>query len=267
MWCTLLSTLVLAKNLMLMAAAIQRAQRLTAQRFHRKSAARPGGNAIVSFTFDDFPRSAWTAGGQILGEYGVRGTYYVSLGLMDKTTPVGEMFDRRDLEAVAEAGHELACHTHDHALCCNLNSERLLANCKRNQSLMSEMLGGYRLRNFSFPEGVVNASAKALLNSVYDSCRTIEPGINRDQVDLGFLRANRVYSTTPEHALREIIRRNHLSNGWLILYTHDIDVRPSQWGCTPEQFRAVAAWAVDSGAEILPIGDATKRFLYSSSVA
>jgi hypothetical protein len=110
-------------------------------------------------------------------------------------------------------------------------------------------------------------SAKALLNSIYDSSRTIEPGINCDPVDLGFLRANCVYSTSPSHKLREIIRVNERRRGWLILYTHDIDGRPSPWGCTQEQFRAVVAWAANSDAEILSIGDATKRFLCASQAA
>ena len=98
--------------------------------------------------------------------------------------------------------------------------------------------------------------------SVYDTCRTIEPGINRDPVDLGFLRANRVYSTSPLQKLQQLIRNNQRLKGWLILYTHDICARPSPWGCTPDEFRTVVGWVVDSGAEILPITDATKRFAY-----
>jgi peptidoglycan/xylan/chitin deacetylase (PgdA/CDA1 family) len=246
-----------------MARAMQRIQKLMAERLYRKAATRPTGKAIVSFTFDDFPKSAWTAGGRVLGEYGATGTFYASLGLMGKTTPVGEMFDRGDLEAAAQAGHEIACHTYDHALCRDLSGAELLANCERNRSRMSEILGGYKPRNFSFPEGVVTVSAKALLNSVYDSSRTIEPGINCDPVDLGFLRANRVYSTSPYHKLQEIVRANERQNGWLILYTHDIGVRPSPWGCTPEEFRAVVAFAANSNAEILPIGAAAKRFLFA----
>ena len=39
----------------------------------------PGG--VVSFTFDDFPRSAWSNGGAVLEEYDVRGTYYAAMGL------------------------------------------------------------------------------------------------------------------------------------------------------------------------------------------
>jgi peptidoglycan/xylan/chitin deacetylase (PgdA/CDA1 family) len=234
---------------------------MIAGRFHRKPVFRPQGNAMISITFDDFPRSAWTAGGKILDEYGVRGTYYAALGLMGRSTPVGEMFERGDLEAVAAAGHELACHTYDHALCSDLNGRDLLANCEENQKRMADLFGGYRPRSFSFPEGVVTLSAKTLLTTVYDSCRTIEPGINSNAVDLGFLRANCVYSTSPFHKLREIIGRNHEQKGWLILYTHDISAQPSPWGCTPEQFRVVVASVVESGAEILPITEATNRFV------
>ena len=108
---------------MSLAKATQRLQRLMAEKLHRKPARSLSDNAIVSFTFDDFPRSAWTAGGKVLAEYGVRGTYYASLGLMGQNTPVGEMFGPPEIEAVAEAGHELACHTHDHALCSDLSSQ------------------------------------------------------------------------------------------------------------------------------------------------
>jgi peptidoglycan/xylan/chitin deacetylase (PgdA/CDA1 family) len=252
---------------MAMTVAVQRLERWMAAKSNRKLASRTIRKGMVSFTFDDFPRSAWTVGGKILGEYGVKGTYYAALGLMGQTTPVGEMFERRDLEEVAEGGHELACHTHDHVLCRDLDRIHLLANCERNQLRMSELLCGYRPRNFSFPEGVVTASAKALLSPIYDSCRTIEPGINLDPVDLAFLRANRVYSTSSSRQLQEIIQRNQRQMGWLILYTHDIGAIPSPWGCTPEEFRAVVACAAVSGTEILPIGDAVQRLVCPSPAA
>ena len=222
---------------------------------------------IVSFSFDDFPRSAWTVGGSVLGEYGVHGTYYVAMGLMGNMTPVGEMFEQQDLDSAAAAGHELACHTHDHALCADLSPVELEANCKRNRVRMAEVLRGFMPRNFSFPEGVVNASAKATLKSVYDSCRTIEPGINHDPVDLGFLRANPVYSTSSPERLFELIRENQRLGGWLILYTHDIGSRPSPWGCTPQQFRAVVERVAATGAEMLSVAETMERFSRTSQVA
>ena len=52
---------------------------------------------VISFTFDDFPRSALLNAGAILRERGLAGTYYASFGLMGTKAPTGEMFEREDL--------------------------------------------------------------------------------------------------------------------------------------------------------------------------
>jgi peptidoglycan/xylan/chitin deacetylase (PgdA/CDA1 family) len=69
---------------------------------------------LISFTFDDFPRSALLTGGAILNRYGRAGTYYASLGLVGKQTPSGQIFFPDDLQTLLEQGHELGCHTFSH---------------------------------------------------------------------------------------------------------------------------------------------------------
>src|SRR6058998_1234644 len=69
---------------------------------------------LISFTFDDFPRSALLNGGAILNRFGVAATYYVSLGLAGTEQPSGRMFVREDLATLLEGGHELGCHTFSH---------------------------------------------------------------------------------------------------------------------------------------------------------
>ena len=59
---------------------------------------------LVSFTFDDFPRSAFLEAGSILRRYGALGTYYVSLSLMGKQSPMGPMFEAEDLKELARSG-------------------------------------------------------------------------------------------------------------------------------------------------------------------
>src|SRR5205814_3937935 len=70
--------------------------------------------AYISFTFDDFPRSALATGGAILSHFGMKGTYYASLGLMGQSSPVGPLFSAEDLNGVLIEGHELGCHTYAH---------------------------------------------------------------------------------------------------------------------------------------------------------
>ena len=52
----------------------------------------------ISFTFDDFPRSALANGGAILRQHGFNGTYYASFGLMGQQNSTGEIFQRADLQ-------------------------------------------------------------------------------------------------------------------------------------------------------------------------
>lgn len=69
---------------------------------------------IISFTFDDFPTSALKIGGAILKNHRIAGTYYASLGLMDRDSPVGRIFSADDLKNLIAQGDELGCHTFAH---------------------------------------------------------------------------------------------------------------------------------------------------------
>src|SRR5687768_7929608 len=69
---------------------------------------------LISFTFDDFPRSALDVAGEILKQRGVAGTYYASLGLMNRDSPVGPIFGESDLVRLVGDGHELGSHTFSH---------------------------------------------------------------------------------------------------------------------------------------------------------
>ena len=92
-----------------------RYQRTVSGAFFRRSVPMANRTPIVSFSFDDFPRSAIQVAGPILRAHGTRGTYYTALGLMGRTeSPVGRLFTLDDLMQVVNDGHELGCHTHAH---------------------------------------------------------------------------------------------------------------------------------------------------------
>ncbi|MFP4520418.1 MAG: polysaccharide deacetylase, partial [Oceanicaulis sp.] len=50
-------------------------------------------HTLVSFTFDDFPKSAAQAGAAALEKRGWRGTYYASGGFAGGETHLGRMYD------------------------------------------------------------------------------------------------------------------------------------------------------------------------------
>ena len=52
--------------------------------FARRTIKMQTNKSYISFTFDDFPRSSYLMGGKILKNHGLTGTYYISVGLMNK---------------------------------------------------------------------------------------------------------------------------------------------------------------------------------------
>src|ERR1700688_1823607 len=81
---------------------------------YRRTVLSGNNGPIVSFTFDDFPRTAYSAGAPILEKFGARGTYYVSGGLMQRSSDLGDMFAAGDLLCLADRGHELGTQTFQH---------------------------------------------------------------------------------------------------------------------------------------------------------
>ena len=226
---------------------------------------RPGG--VVSFTFDDFPRSAWKTGGAILAQHGVRGTYYASLGFMAKPhSSVGPMFTASDVRELADAGHEFASHGHSHLDGARTKVSAVLDDVDRNAEAARELFDGQRFHNYAYPFGGTRPALKRALRERFATCRSVEPGLNVDRVDLARLCANAVeHANFDLDALRALLEDNRKRGGWLLFYTHDVQEQPSRFGCTPDELDAVVASAVHVGSEVLPVNSALGAVAWTRS--
>src|ERR1700677_2494844 len=106
---------------------------------------------MISFTFDDFPSSALRLGGAILAQYGVRGTYYTSLGLMDQEIPAGHAFSAEDLQQLVEEGHELGCHTFAHCHAWETSPQAFEASIIQNRCALECLVLVSVMRSRSYP--------------------------------------------------------------------------------------------------------------------
>ena len=222
---------------------------------------------VISFTFDDVPRSAVSVGGEILGRHRLRGTYYVCMGLANRSTESGEQFSPDDLRCLAANGHEIGCHTYGHLSLRSHDAQDISADLDRNQLALQEVLPGFTPRHFSFPYGHVSFETWRLVRKRFETCRGIVAGINCGLVRRDRLFANRLYETIPLADSLNLIDEVLEEKGWLIFYTHDISASHSSFGCTPQYFEAVVARAAACGADVLTIGEAVKRFTNSPASA
>jgi len=221
----------------------------------RREARLPDAGPLVSFSFDDFPRSALHVGGPILQSHGFRGTYYAAMGLMGTANHMGPHFGAEDLAVLLRDGHELGSHTYSHVSCRALPLREFGAEVIKGKEAVECITGAKPLHHFSYPYGHVTLRAKASIGARLASCRGIFPGINTSPFDLNLLRANHIYHWSFDlDAVRRLLTRNDQQRGWLIFYTHDVSDCPSAFGCTPAQLEGVVKLVARAGATVLPVG-------------
>ena len=212
---------------------------------------------IVSFTFDDFPKSAVRNAAAILERYGVAGTYYLSRSFNGATVDGIEYYDIGDLRRLVDNAHEIGCHTASHVHAPQVARSSLIEDLEANAQFLREHFGDLRMTTFAFPFGDMDLPTKLLLQGRFAACRSIFPGANRRIADLGALRAERIYSRlTNVEAVTSLIERSAQPRSWLILYTHDVDDDPSPHGCTPALLEAAVRSALAAGCQVLPVRNA-----------
>ncbi len=209
---------------------------------------------LISFTFDDFPRTALFEGGAILKSLGAAGTYYTALGLMGKDSPSGAIFVKEDLAKALEDGHELGCHTYSHCHSWRTSTTQFEDSVRRNNEALCELLPGAQFKSFSYPLSEPRPMTKRAVSRHFLCCRAGGQTLNTGTADLNQLSAyflERARGGIAE--IRDLIDRNREERGWIVFATHDVSTQPSPYGCTPQFFRDVVQYAVESGAEVLPV--------------
>jgi len=215
---------------------------------------------LISFTFDDFPRTAFLEAGRILGRYNILGTYYVSFSLMGKQSQLGPMFHLEDLKELLRQGHELGCHTFGHCHSWDTPPHFYERAIIENQEALREMVPGARFQTFAYPHSWPHLGVKKVASAHFRCCR----GGGRKPINIGTADLNLLSATFLEQtrdnprAVKALIDDNARARGWLIFATHDLSGDPSPFGCTPDFFEQVVQWSVESGARILPVVGALK---------
>jgi peptidoglycan/xylan/chitin deacetylase (PgdA/CDA1 family) len=209
---------------------------------------------IVTFSFDDFPRSALTSGAAILESFGARATYYVAMSLMNRTNDLGDQFRFEDLHALLEQGHELASHTFSHFSARQVDYDVFEQDVEKGERAIRECIGIPGSGNFAYPYGDVTLRAKRRLGPAFTSCRGTCGGLNGPDVDLNLLRANSLYGDVDRaDGAKRLILQNQKLGHWLIFYSHDVAKRPSSFGCTPELLETICSFAAARGARFMTV--------------
>jgi len=214
---------------------------------------------LVSFSFDDFPRSAAREGAQILDRFGLKGTYFVSGARAGRHIEGLDHFTENDLVGLAKSGHEIGCHTFSHIRVSKASQSEIEKDLARNQEFIRRVLGDYATTSFAYPYGDVSIATKTILGRHFPVCRGIDGGVNRGRIDFRQLKAVVLGRSLDRSRIARTLDAAQTSNGWVIFYTHDISEEPSEYGCRAAELAATVQDVVDRGVEILPVRSAAER--------
>jgi peptidoglycan/xylan/chitin deacetylase (PgdA/CDA1 family) len=224
----------------------------------RRPAARGPGRPMVSICFDDAPVSAAETGAAILEARGVRGTWFISMGLAGQDGPMGPNADAAHVKALMAAGHEIGCHTFSHLDCGQAPAGLATGDVEQNRAAL-QALGAPDPTAFAYPYGDVSAPAKMALGARFGLLRALHHGLIGQGSDLNQAPAVGIEGPDGEETARGWLKRAVAERAWLILYTHDVRPYPSPFGCTPDALERLVDEAIAGGAEIVTVAEGCRR--------
>jgi peptidoglycan/xylan/chitin deacetylase (PgdA/CDA1 family) len=221
----------------------------------------PTTTPIVSFTFDDVPDTALTAGATILERHGLRGTFYIAGGLINRREADRTLISPEGCAELLARGHELACHTFAHPNIRHLYGDALARDIAKNREFLTSIDPSRPPRNFCYPYTAGSFRARPLLAREFRSARGGLKGINRGRTDRTYLHGMPIEQPEDSvRALHNVVDDIVQNPGWLIFYTHDVSETPSPYGCTPQGFEALVRYVKDAGCTVLTVDAALDRF-------
>ncbi|WP_395648069.1 polysaccharide deacetylase family protein [Terricaulis sp.] len=209
---------------------------------------------MLSVCFDDFPASAASAGARVLESHGARGTFYAAAGLAGRDGPCGRNFSAGDLQRLEAAGHEIGCHTYDHADCAKRGVLDTLHDLARNRDVLAAMGLTQPLKTLAYPYGETSRALKQVLPPRFACARGVLPGLNVGKRDLAQLRAYPLFGDMKRahRALKAAARQK----AWLIVFTHDVGDAPSPFGTSTRDLDAFLQGARELGVTAAPVSTA-----------
>lgn len=225
---------------------------------HRRPLPAGPDRPMVSFTFDDAPASAAQTGARLLEARGVKGVFYACAGLAGADGPMGRYAEAGDYLRLAGEGHEIGCHTFSHLDCGRAAGGAALAEAVRNAEQF-EAWGLPYPATFAYPYGDVAAGPKAVLAGRFGLLRALHPGLVETGCDLNQAPAVGIEGPQGEAAARRWLDRARERKAWLILYTHDVQDNPTQWGCTPAALAGLVDAALDGGFDVVTVAEGARR--------
>lgn len=203
----------------------------------RKLAAEPLSQAMVSLTFDDIWKTAYTKGAADLEARGFKGSFYITRLYTEQ--PADKYANTDDIKDLIRRGHELGSHSHRHTELSKMESPDLLEDIRKVTNFLKDL--GVSNSGIAYPFGDFDGEVETEVQRYHAYARTSLEGLNDKSTSPYRLRIIPVTTDTSTEALLGWIKAAAETRTWLILLFHDLgEPAPrNPYTTSYEQFQAV----------------------------
>lgn len=213
---------------------------------------------IVSFTFDDAPKSVVTVGLPILAEAGYPATVYIST----RNTTFHGYMNWDDVALVARNGWEIGAHTYTHARLTKLTDAEIVQEFEASNA--DYVRHGYHPISFATPFGSYDDRALNIVKRYYESHRAAWPaGVNTltpNPYEIASYEVSRATTIEEVTSLLEDLQKNP-KGGWIVLQLHHLfqggETVTEEYGT--DLLEAIVAQVKSRGIAVLTVSDALKK--------
>jgi peptidoglycan/xylan/chitin deacetylase (PgdA/CDA1 family) len=216
-------------------------------------------SGVVTIVFDDGKSSQFSNAFPLMQEHGFVGTYYI----ITDNVGTAEYMNISNLQALQNAGNEIASHSVDHPVFTDLTDEEISNDCNQSQQFLQD--NGFPATNFAYPYGYSNSHTDSIILQYYRSARhsygdgyimPIPPTTLQMSIPMGF-----AGETGDSNALGQdetVVQWAHDTNSWVIIFFHDIltTTLTSPWQIEQSNFAAFLNYVANSGVQVLTVNQA-----------
>lgn len=220
----------------------------------------PFDEPLITVTFDDGWESIYSQALPMLQSYGIPTTQYVLSGTADNV----QYMNYAQMRKMAQAGHEIGCHSIDHADLTKLTQQQLDTQLRECKAVVGKELN-MEIREFASPYGSTNPTTIDAIMRTYNSHRNTVGDIWNSPADdhdvntrANFKRYDIICVTLRRHTtpaqLQAAIDYAVKNNGWLVLNYHQIEDDGSEYGLNNRQLDEQLQIISKANARITTIG-------------
>ncbi|HEY9840544.1 MAG TPA: polysaccharide deacetylase family protein, partial [Candidatus Obscuribacterales bacterium] len=174
--------------------------------------------ALVSISFDDIWKTAYTLGAPELEKRGFKGGFYINHVFAEQP---GELYASvADVKDLITRGHEIGSHAHRHVNLSQLAEPDLLEDLRKEMVFLKDL--GVTGSGIAYPFGDFDGKVETEVQRFHAYARTSLEGLNDGNAIRYRLRVITATSDTPTETLLGWIDAARATNTWLIFLFHDL---------------------------------------------